>query len=202
MAQNIFQRKSAKSLQSKNAPKTFSTQSFKSSPSYCKYSRAPSLYAVLEKLKRLDAIGNSLIFLNHIWESRPRIYITPPAFHFLLFLNRVRYWARIFKRLGSPGIDSNETIPQDCSPAGRYDNPFHTRFLAPIDCIKIPALYTVCTMHNKGRKLAQFWVHACLTLHSLQSLVLLFSLFMQEWARWIVCVCGGGGGGGVGMNNT
>ncbi len=26
-----------------------------------------------------------------------------------------------------------------CSPAGQYDNPLPTRFLAPIDCLKIPA---------------------------------------------------------------
>jgi hypothetical protein len=28
-----------------------------------------------------------------------------------------------------------------CSLAGRYDNPITPRFLAPIDCLKIPALY-------------------------------------------------------------
>jgi hypothetical protein len=28
-----------------------------------------------------------------------------------------------------------------CSLAGRYDNPIPTRSLAPIDCLKIPALY-------------------------------------------------------------
>ncbi len=27
-----------------------------------------------------------------------------------------------------------------CNLAGRYDNPIPTRFLAPIDCLKIPAL--------------------------------------------------------------
>jgi hypothetical protein len=27
-----------------------------------------------------------------------------------------------------------------CSLAGRYDNPIPTRFLAPVDCLKIPAL--------------------------------------------------------------
>jgi hypothetical protein len=30
-----------------------------------------------------------------------------------------------------------------CSLAGRYDNPIPTRFLAPIDCLKIPAQTTV-----------------------------------------------------------
>jgi hypothetical protein len=49
----------------------------------------------------------------------------------------------IFKLLGSPVIDSKESIP----PAyvawrinQQYDNPILTRFLAPIDCSKIPAL--------------------------------------------------------------
>jgi hypothetical protein len=28
-----------------------------------------------------------------------------------------------------------------CSMAGRYDNPIPTRFLAPVDCLKIPAQY-------------------------------------------------------------
>ncbi len=30
-----------------------------------------------------------------------------------------------------------------CSLAGRYDNPIPTRFLAPIDCYKIPARYSL-----------------------------------------------------------
>ncbi len=30
--------------------------------------------------------------------------------------------------------------PRLCSLAGWYDNPIPTRFLAPIDCFKIPAL--------------------------------------------------------------
>jgi hypothetical protein len=29
-----------------------------------------------------------------------------------------------------------------CSLAGRYDNPFPTRLLVPLDCLKIPALVT------------------------------------------------------------
>ncbi len=31
-----------------------------------------------------------------------------------------------------------------CSPAGRYDNPIPTRFLSPIDCLKIPAQQNQC----------------------------------------------------------
>ncbi len=45
-------------------------------------------------------------------------------------------WARICERLWSLGIDSASL----CSLAGRYDNTIPTRFLAPIDCSKIPAL--------------------------------------------------------------
>ncbi len=45
----------------------------------------------------------------------------------------------IFKRSWNPGIDSKEWIPPGlCSLAGRYENP--TRFLAPINCLQIPAL--------------------------------------------------------------
>ncbi len=55
------------------------------------------------------------------------------------------YRARIFKLLKSPRIDSKKSIP----PAGRYDNPIPTRFLAPIDCLKIPALGFECqTLKN------------------------------------------------------
>ncbi len=42
--------------------------------------------------------------------------------------------ARICKRLRSTRIYSKESIP----PAGRYDNPIPTRFLAPRHCYKIP----------------------------------------------------------------
>jgi hypothetical protein len=46
----------------------------------------------------------------------------------------------IFKHVKSPGIDSKEIDAAGlCSLAGRYDNPILTRFLAPIDCLKIPA---------------------------------------------------------------
>ncbi len=41
---------------------------------------------------------------------------------------------RIFKLLRRLGIDSASL----CSPAGLYNNPIPTRFLAPIDCYKIP----------------------------------------------------------------
>jgi hypothetical protein len=46
--------------------------------------------------------------------------------------------ARIFKLLWSPGIDSKEPIPPACVAwRARCHNPIPTRFLAPIDCLKI-----------------------------------------------------------------
>jgi hypothetical protein len=46
---------------------------------------------------------------------------------------------RIFKLVRSTRIDSKEPIARLCSRAGRY-NPIPPRFLASIDCLKIPAL--------------------------------------------------------------
>jgi hypothetical protein len=43
-----------------------------------------------------------------------------------------------------------------CSLAGRYDNPIPTWFLAPIDCLKIPALFEssiICYIHMQYRYL-------------------------------------------------
>jgi hypothetical protein len=53
-------------------------------------------------------------------------------------------WARIFKRLWSPGIDSKEWIPP-AYVAWRVGtiNPNPTRFLATIYCLKIPAPLSV-----------------------------------------------------------
>ncbi len=57
---------------------------------------------------------------------------------YLSMLHRASPGARIFK--------AQETTPRNqfrqpvCSLAGRYGNPIHTRFLAPIDCLKIPTL--------------------------------------------------------------
>ncbi len=50
------------------------------------------------------------------------------------------YRDKIFKLLRIPGIDSKESIsPAYVSLAGQNDKPIPTRFLAPIDCLKIPA---------------------------------------------------------------
>jgi hypothetical protein len=42
----------------------------------------------------------------------------------------------------SPRIDSKEPISKAVSLAGRYHYPIPTRFLAPVDCLKIPAQVT------------------------------------------------------------
>ncbi len=48
--------------------------------------------------------------------------------------------ARIVKLLRSPRIDSKEPIPPGCVAWRTCDNPIPTRFLAPIDCLTLPAL--------------------------------------------------------------
>ncbi len=60
---------------------------------------------------------------------------------FLLYFQKKNICAGIFKLLRSPGIDSKEIDSASlCSLAGQYVNPIPTRFLAPINCLKIPAL--------------------------------------------------------------
>ncbi len=73
------------------------------------------------------------------------------------------HWARIFKYIRNPWIDSKESIPP--AYVACYDNPIPTRFLAPIDCLKIPALYTkqttwpVCTGRYL-KKLDNMYIYA------------------------------------------
>jgi hypothetical protein len=52
----------------------------------------------------------------------------------------------IFKLFWGPGIDPASL----CSLAGRYDNPIPTRFLAPLDCSKIPAQNATEGHQRKG----------------------------------------------------
>jgi hypothetical protein len=47
--------------------------------------------------------------------------------------------AVILKLLWSPGIDSKELIPPAYALEGLYNNPIPARFLAPLDCSKVPA---------------------------------------------------------------
>ncbi len=73
----------------------------------------------------------------------------------------VGFWARTFKCLWGPGIDSKEWSLW--SLAGRYDNPIPPRFLAPIDFLKIPALYSWFDLRNwilcatLGNQSPYFW---------------------------------------------
>ncbi len=47
--------------------------------------------------------------------------------------------ARIFKLLKGPRIDAKKPIPPGCVAGGPVRHPFPIRFLAPIDCLKIPS---------------------------------------------------------------
>ncbi len=70
--------------------------------------------------------------------------------------------SQIFKLLRSLGIDSKESISPAYLAAGRYDNPVPTRFLAPIDRLKIPAqnsaslsFLTFLLASFRGKKITQ-----------------------------------------------
>jgi hypothetical protein len=54
----------------------------------------------------------------------------------------------IFKLLKSPGIDVNSL----CSLAGWYENPIPTRFLAPIDYSKIPAVAQIYRRESRLKR--------------------------------------------------
>jgi hypothetical protein len=74
----------------------------------------------------------------HFWVSKPPMW-TSTAMHGSIFWSGS--WARIFKLLRSPEIDSKESIsPAYVALAGRYGNPLPTRFLSPKDYLKMPAL--------------------------------------------------------------
>ncbi len=74
----------------------------------------------------------------------PEIYSQRPNFFAGLRRGgsfKIASWARISKLSRSPEIDSKESIPPAyVAMAGPYDNRMPTRFLAPIDCLKIPVL--------------------------------------------------------------
>jgi hypothetical protein len=67
----------------------------------------------------------------------PFMYATMGA----LILLQTDLRAQIFKLPRSPRVDSKESIPPAyVATRVGYDNPIPNRFLAPIDCFKIPAL--------------------------------------------------------------
>ncbi len=111
----------------------------------------------------------------------------------------------------SPGIDSREPIPQGCvlcSPAGRYNNPIPAWFLAPIDCLKIPALVkkkrgraTRAEYEQGGRKSHQRQKQGKDILKNpKRSYKVSLEYEVKEWKEWkggqSGLLKGGGGGGG------
>ncbi len=62
-------------------------------------------------------------------------FILPPNLSTMSHTDTLLNRGGIFKLLCSPEIDSASL----CILAGRYENPIPTWFLAPIDCLKIPA---------------------------------------------------------------
>jgi hypothetical protein len=61
-----------------------------------------------------------------------------------IFLNFEGAWELILK---------SRNFARLCRLAGRYDNPIPSRFLAPIDCSKIPALEPLtCSLFQCGRR--------------------------------------------------
>jgi hypothetical protein len=67
------------------------------------------------------------------------IYTTSVRYHPLTFTYRSETEFLNFKEPMNRFQGTNSA--RLCSLAGRYDNPIPSRFLAPIDCLKIPALY-------------------------------------------------------------
>jgi hypothetical protein len=68
---------------------------------------------------------------------------------------RIRICILLFREPGNrfQGINSARI----CILAGRYDNPISTRFLAPIDCLKIPAQ----VKENKNALILSFEEMSC-----------------------------------------
>jgi hypothetical protein len=78
-----------------------------------------------------------------------------------------------------------------CSLAGRYDNPIPTRFLAPIDFLKIPAL----PLKNRGRGRGRSHGSSLISAH--------YTLFaiLEEGVIIHICPASTEGGGAVGSIN-
>ncbi len=86
-----------------------------------------------------------------------------------------------------------------CNPASRYDNPIPTRFLVPIDCSKIPALYccsrgNVCMSqpvvptpnYSQGRQSCIMYIYAHRLRPDLEKMDTTFKTYKQEWAKFII----------------
>ncbi len=69
-------------------------------------------------------------------------YIWQALYHICNLAIYIENRARILKCLRSTGFDSKDSIlPAYVAWLPRNDNPIPTRFLAPIDCLKIPAVH-------------------------------------------------------------
>jgi hypothetical protein len=98
------------------------------------------------------------LFIPHIWKIKAKQSLFIPQFQ-KIETERTRLipeigkieakktnWIEVkrteavfLKLLWSPGIDSKELIPPAYALAGLYINPIPARFLAPLDCSKVPA---------------------------------------------------------------
>jgi hypothetical protein len=83
-----------------------------------------------------------------------------------------------------------------CSLAGRYDNPIPTKFLAPIDCLKIPALvHNPCLQYDR---ISQLCIFIPITLISAFTIVGLSELLNKQRLEIQFSFQRGGGGWGEG----
>ncbi len=97
----------------------------------------------------LFTTGNTEIETRHLRDSHRTLHLQC----FYMFMGP-RNW---FQGMNSASL---------CSLAGRYDNPIPPRFLAPIDFLKIPALYA----HTEST-----WSDAILGKHKIENI----------WSSWI-----------------
>ncbi len=83
-----------------------------------------------------EVSGHNLVIFQ-TWVSTYNVYITNQSPYFFTFMGpRNR-----FQGMNSASL---------CSLAGRYDNPIPPRFLAPIDCLNIPAQFQTTFAQRQG----------------------------------------------------
>ncbi len=83
-----------------------------------------------------------------LWDSlRERLPVTPLDFRFYTNQPKNRFQGTNSARL--------------CSLASRYNNPIPTRFLAPIDCLKIPAQLDKTHIHTHTLLEVEAWEELC-----------------------------------------
>ncbi len=79
-----------------------------------------------------------------------------------------------------------------CSLTGRYDNPVPPRFLAPIDCLKIPAQVDVVKQHKENIKLSKIVILNCRS-HRVpgSDLCECEASTCEGWPTFLQCACAG-----------